>query len=61
VSYDESFKDHWGDAHNIFFYMFDQCFEKEIIENLKAIINKAFSDKSIDNKDSYFYKNFFKV
>ena len=61
VSYDASFKDHWGDAHNIFFYMFDQCFEKEIIENLKAIIDKAFGGKSIDNKDSYFYNNFFKV
>lgn len=61
VSYDASFKDHWGDAHNIFFYMFDQCFEKEIIENLKAIIDKAFSGKSIDNKDSYFYKNFFNI
>ena len=61
VSYDASFKDHWGDAHNIFFYMFDQCFEKEIIENLKAIIDKAFGGKSMDNKDSYFYNNFFKV
>lgn len=61
ASYDESFKDHWGDAHNIFFYMFDQCFEKEIIENLKAVIDKAFSGKSVDNKDSYFYKNFFNI
>jgi hypothetical protein len=42
--------------------MFDQCFEKEIIENLKAIIDKAFGGgKSMDNNDSYFYNNFFKV
>ena len=41
--------------------MFDQCFEQEIIENLKAIIDKAFDNKSIDNKDSYFYNNFFKI
>lgn len=61
VSYDESFKNHWGDAHNIFFYMFDQCFEQEIIKNLKAIIDKAFGGKNIDNKDSYFYKNFFNI
>lgn len=61
VSYDPSFKDHWGDDHNIFFYMFDQCFENQIIENLKAIINKAFNGKDINDKESYFYKNFFKV
>jgi hypothetical protein len=31
-SYDESTSDTWGDANNIFFYMFDQCFEYEIKE-----------------------------
>ena len=61
ASYDKSFSDHWGDAHNIFFYMFDLCFEKEIITNLKHIIDKAFDGKDISNKDSYFYQQFFKV
>ena len=61
VSYDASFKDYWGDAHNIFFYMFDQCFEQDIITNLKGIIQVAFGGNNINNKDSYFYKNFFNV
>jgi hypothetical protein len=41
--------------------MFDQCFENQIIENLKAIIDKAYNGKDINDKESYFYKNFFKV
>ena len=27
TSYREEDKKHWGDSNNIFFYMFDQCFE----------------------------------
>jgi hypothetical protein len=26
-SYDESFYDHWGDVGNLFFRMFDKCYE----------------------------------
>jgi hypothetical protein len=61
ASYDPSFESHWGDANNVFFYMFDQCFESRIIDNLKQVINKAFGGKDIEDKTSYFYKNFFKV
>lgn len=61
ASYDPSFESHWGDAHNVFFYMFDQCFESRIIDNLKQIISTAFGGKDIEDKTSYFYKTFFKV
>lgn len=61
ASYDPSFESHWGDAHNVFLYMFDQCFESRIIDNLKQIISTAFGGKDIEDKTSYFYKTFFKV
>jgi hypothetical protein len=30
ASYREEDRKYWGDSNNIFFYMFDQCFETEI-------------------------------
>ena len=62
TSYDESYIKHWGDANNIFFYMFDQCFEEKIKEYLSSIIDKCFNNsEKIEDKDNYFYKTFFNV
>ena len=61
-SYRPEDKDYWGDSNNIFFYMFDQCFESEIKTYLKSIINTAFkSSNSIEDSSNYFYKVFFNV
>lgn len=62
TSYDETMKEHWGDANNIFFYMFDQCFESDIKVYLQKIINHAELDRNNILADtSYFYKTFFDV
>jgi len=62
TSYREEDKKHWGDSNNIFFYMFDQCFEPEIKTQLKQIIDFAFANgNKMDNKDNYFYKVYFSV
>lgn len=53
---------HWGDANNIFFYMFDQCFEAEIKTYLSSVINTAFKNSnSMEDKQNHFYKVFFNV
>jgi hypothetical protein len=61
-SFDETTADYWGDANNIFFYMFDQCFESNVKTQLQNIISTAYN-QSIDVNDTtnYFYKNFFGV
>ena len=73
TSYREEDKKHWGDSNNIFFYMFDQCFESitdanreytttSIKDQLKSIIDFAFQqDGNMDNKSNYFYQVYFSV
>ena len=61
-SYDETFYDHWGDVGNIFFRMFDQSYEGEIKAQLAKIMDTAaLKPSSVNDKSSYFYKQFFKV
>lgn len=61
-SYDSKYDDAWGDANNIFFYMFDQCFEDKIKEYLTSIIDKCFNNsEKVEDRDNYFYKTFFDV
>ena len=62
TSYRESDSVYWGDANNVFFYMFDQCFESEIKTYLASVINTAFKNSnSMEDKSNYFYKVFFNV
>jgi hypothetical protein len=62
ASYDESLSEYWGDAHNLFYYMFDQCFEDLIKSQLTGILREAFSDnKSVTIQGTYFYKQFFDI
>lgn len=62
ASYREADADYWGDSHNVFFYMFDQCFEQDIKTQLKGIIDFAFRNSGdINDKDNYFYKVYFSV
>lgn len=62
ASYDPNMKSHWGDAQNSFFYMFDQCFETDIVTYLTKILDVTQLDrKDILNNNSYFYRTFFKV
>lgn len=61
-SYDESFYNHWGDVGNIFFRMFDICYETQIRTQLANIMSTAsLKSSSVNDKSSYFYKQFFKV
>ena len=61
-SYDESFYDHWGDVGNIFFRMFDLSYEGQIKSQLAKIMDTAaLKPSSVNDKSSYFYKQFFKV
>ena len=62
ASYREADAKYWGDSHNVFFYMFDQCFEQDIKTQLKGIIDFAFRNSGdINDKDNYFYKVYFSV
>lgn len=61
ASYDHSFDKYWGDAHNIFFYMFDQGYEDYIKAQLQGILKFAFSNPDVTNTGNYFYKNFFDI
>ena len=62
ASYREADAEYWGDSHNVFFYMFDQCFEQDIKTQLKGIIDFAFRNSGdINDKDNYFYKVYFSV
>ena len=62
ASYRETDAEYWGDSHNVFFYMFDQCFEQDIKTQLKGIIDFAFRNSGdINDKDNYFYKVYFSV
>ena len=61
-SYDEAYVDTWGDLGNIFLRMYDICFEEDIREKLKLIMDKAgMSSTAVNNKGTYFYKSFFKI
>ena len=61
-SYDESFYDHWGDVGNVFFRMFDKSYEGDIKSQLAKIMETAaIKPSSVNDKSSYFYKQFFKV
>lgn len=61
-SYDESYAATWGDLGNIFFRMFDICFESNIKSKLTGIMTKAgISPSSVNNTGTYFYNTFFKV
>ena len=61
-SYRDADSIYWGDANNIFFYMFDQCFESEIKTYLASVIDTAFKNSnSMEDKSNYFYKVFFNV
>lgn len=61
-SYRVADQEYWGDANNIFFYMFDQGFESEIKTFLAGIINVAFNDdRTVSNTQNYFHKVFFDV
>lgn len=61
ASYKESDREYWGDANNVFFYMYDQCFEPIIKSKLQLIINNAFTNSDMYNKENYFNKVFFDV
>ena len=62
ASYREEDRKHWGDSNNIFFYMFDQCYEAEIKNQLKQIMDFAFAQSnSMDDKSNYFYQVYFSV
>ena len=62
ASYREEDRKYWGDSNNIFFYMFDHCFEAEIKNQLRQIIDFAFhNDGDMDNKANYFYQVYFSV
>ena len=62
ASYREADTEYWGDSHNVFFYMFDQCFEQDIKTQLKGIIDYAFRNSGdVNDKANYFYKVYFSV
>ena len=62
VSYREEDAKYWSDSHNVFFYMFDQCFEQDIKTQLKGIIDYAFRNSGdVNDKANYFYKVYFSV
>lgn len=61
ASYNEDHRKYWGDDNNIFFYMFDQCYEDRIRTQLANIIDSAFSNSDVTNTANYFYKVFFDV
>lgn len=61
-SYDESYDAVWGDLGNIFFRMYDICFENDIKSKLTGIMTQAgISPSSVNNTGTYFYNTFFKV
>lgn len=61
-SYNEAYADVWGDLGNIFFRMYDLCFEDDIRAKLKIIMNKAgLNPSAVNNKGTYFYNTFFKI
>ena len=61
ASYNHDHDRYWGDAHNIFFYMFDQGYEDYIKQQLRGILKFAFSDPKVTNSGNYFYMNFFDI
>ena len=61
-SYDESYNVVWGDLGNIFFRMYDICFEEDIKAKLTGIMTQAnISPSSVNSTGTYFYNTFFKV
>ena len=61
-SYAPEMDSYWGDANNIFFQMFDQCFEDRIKTGLNKILEKCNIQRGdILSPLSYFYKAFFSI
>ena len=61
-SYDEAYNATWGDLGNIFFRMYDICFEDDIKAKLTGIMTQAgISPSSVNSTGTYFYNTFFKV
>lgn len=61
-SYDENYNSTWGDLGNIFFRMYDICFEDDIKNKLTGIITTSgLTAASVNNTGTYFYNTFFKV
>ena len=61
-SYNEAYNATWGDLGNIFFRMYDICFENDIKSKLTGIMTQAgISPSSVNNTGTYFYNTFFKV
>ena len=62
-SYDETMVNHWGDSgNNIFFTMFDRCFEAEVKAQLQGLINVTeLNPGNVGNRGNYFYDAFFGV
>lgn len=61
-SYNADMRAYWGDANNIFFQMFDQCFEGRIKTQLKNILSKCnIQRNNVLSPLSYFYKAFFSI
>jgi len=61
ASYNHDHDKYWGDAHNLFFYMFDQGYEDYIKSQLSRILTFAASSGSVTDIGSYFYQNFFDI
>ena len=62
ASYKEADREFWGDEYNAFFYMFDQCYETEIISQLRKILQMTGVEmKDIGNSEHYLTKVFFDV
>jgi hypothetical protein len=61
-SYNEAYNTTWGDLGNIFFRMYDICFENDIKAKLTGIMTEAnISPSSVNSTGTYFYNTFFKV
>ena len=61
-SYNEAYNATWGDLGNIFFRMYDICFESDIKSKLTGIMTQAgISPSSVNSTGTYFYNTFFKV
>lgn len=61
-SYNADMDVYWGDANNIFFQMFDQCFEGRIKTQLNNILSKCnIQRNNVLSPLSYFYKAFFSI
>lgn len=61
-SYNNSYDSAWGDAGNIFFKMYDICFEEDIQNKLQGVMDMSgMTSSNVSQKGTYFYRNFFKT